>query len=129
MVSRRTVLAAMCTCVLPVGGSALADEQAFTTEAFHAAQEAGKPILIEIHASWCSTCAAQKPILSQLIGLPKYRDLSVLRVDFDSQKEEVRSLRARVQSTLIVFKGAKEVGRSVGDTKRDTIAALLDKAI
>jgi thioredoxin 1 len=129
MVSRRTVLAGMWAYVLPVGGSARGDEQAFTTEAFHAAQEAGKPILIEIHASWCSTCAAQKPILSRLIGLPKYRDLSVLRVDFDNQKEEVRNLRARVQSTLIVFKGAKEVGRSVGDTKRDTIAALLDKAI
>ena len=129
MVSRRTVLAGMCACVLPAGGSALADGQAFTTDAFHAAQEAGKPILIEIHASWCSTCAAQKPILSQLIGLPKYKDLTVLRVDFDSQKEEVHSLQARVQSTLIVFKGATEVGRSVGDTKRDTIAALLDKAI
>jgi len=34
-----------------------------------------------------------------------------------------------VQSTLIVFKGPTEVGRSVGDTHLDTIAALLAKAI
>src|SRR4051794_26390341 len=121
MISRRIVLMAMCACVMPAGPGALADEQAFTTDAFQAAQEAGKPILIEIHASWCSTCAAQKPILSHLMGLPKYKELTVLRVDFDDQKAEVRTLRARVQSTLIVFRGAKEVGRSVGDTKRETI--------
>jgi thioredoxin 1 len=34
-----------------------------------------------------------------------------------------------LQSTLIVFKGEKEVGRSVGDTNANSIAALLGKAI
>jgi thioredoxin 1 len=50
-------------------------------------------------------------------------------VDFDSQKQEVRDFGARWQSTRIVFKGAKEVGRSVGDTDPSTIAALLAKAM
>jgi thioredoxin len=36
---------------------------------------------------------------------------------------------ARLQSTLIVFKGDKEEGRSVGDTNRASIAALLNKAL
>jgi thioredoxin 1 len=34
-----------------------------------------------------------------------------------------------MQSTLIAFKGANEEGRSVGDTKRDSIAALLNKVL
>jgi thioredoxin 1 len=104
-------------------------EKPFTTQAFQAAQEAGQPILVEIHASWCPTCKAQKPILSELTSEPRFKDLVVLRVDFDIQKEDVRRFGAQMQSTLIVFKGANEVGRSVGDTKRESIAALVAKAI
>ena len=41
----------------------------------------------------------------------------------------MRRVGARVQSTLITFKGGKETGRSVGDTNRGSLATLLDKAI
>jgi thioredoxin 1 len=130
MISRRALLAGIGAAVLLMPGGAFpGKEQRFTAQAFRAAQDAGKPILAEIHASWCPTCKAQTPILSELTAQPKFKDLVVLRVDFDSQKDEVRDFGARLQSTLIVFKGATEVGRSVGDTNRKTIAALLDKAL
>jgi len=130
MISRRVVLAGMAAAALPTYGSAFAaEEQAFTPEVFQAAQDQRKSILIEIYASWCPTCRAQKPILSDLLAKPRFKDLTVLRVDFDSQKNDVRNFRANVQSTLIVFKGREEVGRSVGETKPDALAALLDKAI
>lgn len=85
----------------------------------------GKSILVEIHASWCPTCQAQKPILSKLFDDPKFKNLAVFRVDFDSQKDEVRNFKARIQSTLITYKGKEEVARSVGDTNPDSIADLL----
>src|SRR5262245_60516186 len=130
MISRRSLLAGVgASVVLGFRAAHAGKEQSFTAQAFRAAQDAGKPILVEIHASWCPTCKAQIPILSELTAQPKFKDLVILRVDFDSQKDEVRNFGARVQSTLIVFKGAKEVGRSVGDTDRGTIAALLDKGI
>jgi hypothetical protein len=44
-------------------------------------------------------------------------------------KPVVREFGAQMQSTLIVFKGATEQGRSVGDTKPASIAALLDKSL
>jgi thioredoxin 1 len=53
----------------------------------------------------------------------------VIHVDFDAQKDAVRKFGALMQSTLIVFKGGRETGRSVGDTNPDSIAALLDKAV
>jgi hypothetical protein len=34
-----------------------------------------------------------------------------------------------MQSTQIVFKGEYETGRSVGDTERSSIAALLNKTL
>lgn len=53
----------------------------------------------------------------------------MFRVDFDSQKEVVRQFGARQQSTLVAFRGSAEVGRSVGDTSKSSISALLAKAI
>jgi hypothetical protein len=62
-----------------------------------------------------------------LTNQPKFKDLAVFDVDFDNQKDIVRAFNARTQSTLIVFKGLAELGRTVGDTKADSIAALLDE--
>ena len=101
----------------------------FSAEAFKAAQVAGSPILVEIHADWCPTCKAQKPILDRLTSEPKFKDLKIFRVDFDAMKPAVKEFGAQMQSTLIVFKGAAEQGRSVGDTKEASIAALLDKSL
>ena len=82
-----------------------------------------------IHASWCPTCKAQAPILSELRADPKFKNLAYFVIDFDSQKDLVNRFGARMQSTLIAFKGDKEEGRSVGDTKRDSIYALVGKSI
>ena len=106
-----------------------AETAAFTPQAFEAAQKSGQPILVEITAPWCPTCKAQKPILGKLEAEPKFRSLQVFDVDFDTQKDAVRRFGARMQSTLIAFKGAREVARSVGDTKAASIAALLEKSI
>jgi thiol-disulfide isomerase/thioredoxin len=84
---------------------------------------------VEIHATWCPTCKAQAPILSEIEKGADYKTLLVLHVDFDAQKDAVRRFGARMQSTLITFKGGKETGRSVGDTNPDSLAALLAKAI
>lgn len=109
--------------------SAAAAGERFTPAAFEAAQKAAKPILVEITAPWCPTCKAQKPILGKLLQSEKFKSFVALAVDFDSQKDIVRGLKAQSQSTLIVFKGDKEVARSVGDTNPASIEALLTKAL
>jgi thioredoxin 1 len=101
----------------------------FSAEAFKAAQASGSPILVEIHADWCPICKAQKPVLDELTANPKFKDLKIFRVDFDAMKPVVKQFGAQMQSTLIVFKGTAEQGRSVGDTKQGSIAALLDKSL
>ena len=96
----------------------------FDRAQFNAAQQTGRPILVDIRASWCPVCAAQEPIIERLSALPEYKDLLILRVDFDSQKDDVRTFSASSQSTLIAFHGTRETGRSVGDTNADSIAKL-----
>jgi thiol-disulfide isomerase/thioredoxin len=112
-----------------VAGQTLAADTPFDAANFEALQKAGKPVLVAIHADWCPTCKAQKPILAELLQTPQLQGIKALRVDFDKQKDAVRSFKATMQSTLIVFKGGSEVGRSVGDTSKDSIAALLKKTI
>jgi len=130
MLSRRSVLFATVAASAAFVAPAMATEtRTFDPESFAAAQKAGKPILVAIHASWCPTCKAQKPILSDLTAEPKFKDLVYFVVDFDAQKDAVRSFGARVQSTLIAFKGTTETGRSVGDTERSSVAALLNKTL
>lgn len=110
-------------------GAALAGGQPFDQATFDALQKEGKPILVSIHADWCATCRAQEPLVDELLRTPPLNAITALRVDFDKQKDAVRRFKAQYQSTLIVFKGGREVGRSTGETKKDSIAALLKKAI
>ena len=130
MVSRRTLLIAATalatTALAPAYG---ASQQAFDAKAFADAQKAGKPILVGIHAPWCPICAAQKPILSELMADAKFKDLIYFTIDFDSQKDLVRQFGAQKQSTLIAFHGSTERTRSVGDSKRESITALVNKTL
>ncbi len=101
----------------------------FTADAFAAAQKADKPILVEVAAPWCPTCRAQEPIIKKLTGQTAYKDVVVFRVDFDSQKDALRAFNARSQSTLIAFRGGRELDRSVGDTNPTSIEALIAKTV
>jgi thioredoxin 1 len=128
MISRRILI--LTGLAVVAAAPALAKEPATWNEvAFEAAKAAGKPILLEIHAVWCPTCKAQTPILGELTSEPKYADLQVFKIDFDTEKDLLKKLNVRTQSTLIVYKQGAEVGRSVGDTNRDSIAELLSKTI
>ena len=131
MLNRRHLFGALAlAAVLPLGTAALAMEmRPFDAKEFEAAQAAGKPILLEVHAPWCPTCKAQEPILSRLSNEPKFKNMVRFKIDFDSQKALLRKLRVSTQSTLIVYKGKTEAGRSIGDTQAASIEALLAKAI
>jgi thioredoxin 1 len=132
MIARRVLGAALMAAAIGVVGlvQAWADTTVpYSDVAFKAAQAAGRPILVEIHAGWCPTCKAQKPIIDKLVEAPKFKNLQIFRVDYDDMKPVVKAFGAQMQSTLIVFKGASETGRSVGDTKEASIAALLDKSL
>lgn len=96
----------------------------FEAKAFEAAQQAGTPVVVDIWASWCPTCAAQEPILEKLISAPEFSSVTVFKVDFDKQKDVAQALGAQRQSTLIAFKGASETDRSVGDTDPASIEAM-----
>lgn len=99
----------------------------FDAKSFARAQTAGKSILIDVTAPWCPTCRKQRPIVQQ-IGKER-PDLVIYEVDFDTSKDVLKRFRVQYQSTLIMFRGSKEVGRSTGDTDPDRIRALVAKGL
>lgn len=116
--------------VLPFAFASMASAgEKFTEAALETAQKAGKPILVDVAASWCPVCKAQESILDGLAKNEKFKNFVFLKMDFDTQKDELRKLKGTSHSTLIVFKGSNEVGRSIGDTNPESVEALLAKAL
>ncbi|MFM7344905.1 MAG: thioredoxin family protein [Tagaea sp.] len=109
--------------------AAAAERRTFSDAAFDAAQAAGKPILVEVTAPWCPTCRVQKPHIDAVAADPRMRDAVLFTVDFDGQKDALRRLNVRTQSTLIVMRGREERGRSTGVTDGAAIRELLFRAL
>jgi thioredoxin 1 len=101
--------------------------KAFTPAALMAAQKAGKPIIVSAHAGWCPVCRAQAPILDKLTAMSDNADIVVLRADYDKQRADLKKLGVTGQSTLIGYRGTKEVSRTMGDTDEMKIAAVFAK--
>ena len=127
--NRRHLLGAIALSATLSLAPAFGMDQEFDQKAFEAARAAGKPILIEVTAPWCPVCRAQAPILSKLKGDARFKDLASFSVDFDSRKDLLKKFNVQKQSTLIVFKGGQEAGRSTGDTNAGSIEQLLGKSI
>jgi len=68
-------------------------------------------------------------LLKELAQTPELKDLTLFVANFDTEKTLKKSLGVTQQSTVVVFKGGKESARSTGDTRRDSLDALLHKAI
>lgn len=100
----------------------------YTAAALSSAQQAGKPVALHFHADWCPTCRAQDKVLQSIKAEPGL-DLTLLSVDYDTEKELKKRFNVRAQSTIIVLRGQKETARSVGDTTPDGIRAVLKSAL
>jgi thioredoxin 1 len=86
---------------LALATSALsAERKLFDAKSFAEAQSNGAPILVDISASWCPTCKAQKPIIDSIAEQPENKTLVIFAVDFDSSlSSENCAPRAKARSS------------------------------
>ena len=135
MITRRTALGLMAGALAFIAMPGLlrpafaVERVPFDRSAFEGALKAGQPVLVDISATWCITCKQQHIVLDKLFAQPKYAGFTVFTVDYDTEKDIMRSFGAQQRATLIAFKDGKEVGRSSWQTGEAEIAALLSKAV
>lgn len=98
---------------------------AYSPETLAKAQAENKAILVHVWASWCITCKAQQPTLDALNAETPSKDAVFMRVDFDRHKDFLTTHKVPSQSTVVIFKGSKEVARSIAETDKTSLRAFV----
>lgn len=98
----------------------------FTAEAFAAAEASGRPVVVAVHADWCTTCRAQEPALQEVTAEPRFGDYHLLNVDFDTQKDVMAMLRVPFRATVVLRRDGAELSRVVNDNRLDTFRRLFE---
>ena len=122
---RRAALGALLG-ALPLLASALTVAP-YSAQALAEAQKAGQPVAVHFHASWCPTCRAQDKVFDALKADPSLK-VTLMEVDYDTEKALERQLKVTAQSTLIVLHGATERSRSTGETDPARLKRILQSA-
>ncbi len=119
------------TSVFLLSFSAAADGfKPYSEDALEEAQAEGKTVLVDFYAPWCSTCRAQHSrAFPGILADDKFTDVKFLKVDFDNDEEAKRKFGVTKQSTLVVFRGEKEVARATGLTSEKQIRELIEKGL
>jgi len=100
----------------------------YSAAALAAAEMGNQPVALLFHADWCPTCRVQEKVV-QSLATEKGLDLTILKVNYDTEKDLKRRFRINSQSSLVVLRGQKETARLVGDTSTDGIRRALKTAL
>ena len=134
-IPRRTLLALAVATLLaaPTAATVEAKTLNFSVKKYNSLLKSGKPFMLGVHTSWCTTCAKQRRVIGSLKSRGKpYNAVTVIEMDWDQYRGSKigKQLRIPRRSTLIMYNGkGKEVGRTIAGTSVSTIKDLLDKGV
>ena len=100
----------------------------YTPAEFAKLQQEGKPVALHFHADWCPTCRAQTKVFDKFKAAGEL-PMTILVVDYDTEKALERKLGVRTQSTLIIYDGKMETDRIVGITDPMALREALQSAL
>lgn len=126
---KRRKLLASCVMVLSVLLLPMwATAQNYDPRSFESAVASG-PVVVHVNAEWCLVCKAQRPVLAALAKDRAFAKVKFVSVDFDKDREFLRTYRVANQSVILVFKNGQEVARLAGITEAQKIRAGLIGAL
>ena len=105
----------------------------FNKELFDKAQSDGKIVVVSSWVKYCSSCASQMKVLQKAKNKGELSDIKFDDIEyfsFDVTNIEIANLfDVQYQTTLLIFKGNKEVYRSIGETTENLIYEALKASI
>lgn len=85
-------------------------------------------VLVDIWATWCGPCKMIAPIVDQ-ISIDFQGQLSVGKLDADSNRETVSELGVRNIPTLLLYKNGEVVDRLVGAVSKEKLTEMINNHI
>ena len=120
-------------CLFAFNANAMEKKTTFNKELFNKAQSEGKVVIVSSWIKYCSSCASQMKVLNTAKNNGELSDIKFDNIEYFSfnvrNKDIANLLDVQYQTTLIIFKGNKEVYRSVGETTKDLIYEALKNSI
>ena len=113
--------------------NAIAKETTFDKALFDKAQADGKIVIVSSWIKYCSSCASQMKILNKAKKEGKLSDIDFTNIEyfaFDVTNNEIANFfDIKYQTSLLIFKGSKEIYRSIGETTEDLIYEAIKTSI
>ena len=120
-------------CLFAFSASAMEKKTTFDKNLFDKAQAEGKIVVVSSWIKYCSSCANQMKVLQKAKKEGKLSDIqfdNIVYFSFDVTNSEIANLfNVQYQTTLLIFRGDKEVYRSLGETTEDLIYDALKASI
>lgn len=85
--------------------------------------ESKETVLVDFWAAWCMPCKMLSPVIDAVAE--ERKDVKICKINIDEEQE--LAIRFGIMSipTVMVFKGGKVVGKSIGLVSKEEILSLL----
>jgi thioredoxin 1 len=129
LLNRRNLLASAILAIFISPAARAAGLRPFDSLRFEEARKSGKPVVVQVTATWCGPCQRLRKVVGGLLERPEFKDILIFDADFDANKDALVKLNARTVTTLVIYREGTEILRSSGETRPDAVEAVLTKAL
>ena len=112
--------------ILAFNTNAIGKETTYSKELFDKALSEGKIVVVSSWIKYCTSCASQMKVLNK--AKKDFENIEYFAFDV-TNNEIAKFFNVQYQTTLIIFKGDKEVYRSIGETTKELIYDALKSSI
>ena len=99
----------------------------FSLSSLEKVRASGKTVVVNSYEPWCWSCRKQDKVL--INAKDEFKDVVFLTYQQGKHKDIAEALKVSVRTTIVVFKGEKEVARIIGQTGKPEIYSAIKKGI